>query len=45
MKELWRVTGMVCRVGQGEEDTMCSELSWWVEEQGRGRNRAVTGST
>lgn len=36
---------MVCRAGRGEEDMMWSELSWWVEEQGRGRNRAVTGST
>lgn len=36
---------MVCRAGRGEEDTMWSELSWWVEEKGRGRNRAVTGST
>lgn len=33
---------MVCRVGQGEEDTKWSEFSWWVDEQGRGRNRAVT---
>lgn len=35
---------MVCRVGRGEEDMMWSELPWWVEEQERGRNRAVTGS-
>lgn len=34
---------MVCRAGWGEEDTMWTELSWWVEEQGRGRNRAVPG--
>lgn len=36
---------MVCRAGRGEEDTMWSELSWWVEEQGRGRNGAVPSST
>lgn len=45
----WRSSGkevgMVCRAGWGEEDTMWSELFWWVEELGRGRNSAVTGST
>ncbi len=35
----------MCRAGWGEEDTMWNELSWWVEEQGRGRNSAVTGFT
>lgn len=37
--------GIVRRAGPDEEDTMWSELSWWVEEQGRGRSRAVTAFT
>lgn len=40
--EKGKVVGMVFRVGWGEEDTKWSESSWWVDEQGRGRNRAAT---
>lgn len=43
MKEQWLGSrDGVCRPRRGGEDTMWSELSWWVEEQGRGRNRVVT---